>query len=111
SRRGGRLVKIRLPSLPRLADLRGGSAAPAAPAASPTAAPLPSAGLADRMRLYSRRLRGAAGWVFLAVFVFFTFVWLSLPTRAIAWRIGQQAREAGYIIDIEDMSIRPWGSV
>jgi len=104
-------VKIRLPNLASLR--RGADATPVAPppAGGTVIAPAaPIGGFGDRMRLWSRRLRSSAGWVFLAVFVFFTFVWLSLPTRAIAWRIGQQARKAGYIIDIEDMSVRPWGS-
>ncbi|WAS98181.1 type II secretion system protein GspN [Nannocystis punicea] len=103
-------MKIRLPSLASLR--RGGDAPAGAPPPSGTmvvpAAPIGSFG--DRMRLLSRRLRSSAGWVFLAVFVFFAFIWVSLPTRALAWRIGHQARQAGYLIDIEDMSVRPWGS-
>jgi type II secretion system protein N len=102
-------MKIRLPSL---ASLRR-PAAPAdlpPPGATAVTPAVPAASFADRLRLLLRRLRSSAGWVFLAVFVFFVFVWISLPTRAIAWRIGQQARQAGYLIDIEDMSIRPWGS-
>ncbi|MBZ5708956.1 type II secretion system protein GspN [Nannocystis pusilla] len=104
-------MKIRLPSLASLR--RGGDATlPSAPPPSGTlvAPATPIGGFGDRLRLLSRRLRSSAGWVFLAVFVFFTFIWISLPTRALAWRIGQQARNAGYLIDIEDMSVRPWGS-
>lgn len=103
-------MKIRLPSLASLR--RGDAAVPVPPpAGGPVIAPAaPIGGFNDRMRLFSRRLRSSAGWVFLAVLVFFTFVWLSLPTRALAWRIGQEARKAGYLIDIEDMSVRPWGS-
>ncbi len=104
-------MKIRLPSLP---NLRGGAVKPAAPTPAPATpggpAPVTIGGFGDRMRLLSRRLRGAAGWVFLAFAVFLVFVWVSLPTRAIAWRIGQQARKAGYIVDIEDISLRPWGT-
>ncbi|MCY0992340.1 type II secretion system protein GspN [Nannocystis sp. ILAH1] len=102
-------MKIRLPNL---ANLRRGGDLPAAPPASGTmvAPAAPIGGFGDRMRLFSRRLRSSAGWVFLAVFVFFAFIWISLPTRALAWRIGHQARQAGYLIDIEDMSVRPWGS-
>lgn len=105
-------MKIRLPNLPRLSEMRKAGPTPGAgaPGADP-AGPVVIGGMGDRMRLYSRRLRGSAGWVFLAVFVFFTFVWISLPTRAIAWRIGQEARKAGYLIDIEDVSLWPWGSV
>ena len=65
----------------------------------------------DRMRLWSRRLRGAAGYVALFTVVFFVFVWISLPTRAIAWKIGQAARDAGYIVEIEDLSISPFGGI
>lgn len=104
-------MKIRLPNLASLR--RGGDPTPLAsppPSGTLVAPAAPIGGFGDRMRLLSRRLRSSAGWVFLAVFVFFTFVWLSLPTRAIAWRIGQQARKAGYLIDIEDVSVRPWGS-
>ena len=68
-------------------------------------------GAGDRMRLWSRRLRGAAGYVALFTVVFFVFVWISLPTRAIAWRIGQEARDRGYIVEIEDLSISPFGGV
>ncbi|MDC0719277.1 type II secretion system protein GspN [Nannocystis bainbridge] len=101
-------MKIRLPSLTSLR--RGGDLPGPPPSGTMIAQPTPIGGFGDRMRLFSRRLRSSAGWVFLAVFVFFAFVWLSLPTRGIAWRIGQQARKAGYLIDIEDMSVRPWGS-
>lgn len=96
-------MKIRLPNLP---NLRRSGAAPATPGPEPVAL----GGFGDRMRLVSRRLRGSAGWVFLALAVFLVFVWISLPTRAIAWRIGQEARKAGYLVDIEDISIRPWGT-
>jgi len=76
-----------------------------------TPEPIVMGGAGDRMRLFSRRLRGAAGYVALFVVVFFVFVWISLPTRAIAWRIGQAARDAGYIVEIEDLSISPLGGV
>ncbi len=76
-----------------------------------TSEPVVLGAAGDRMRLWSRRLRGAAGYVFLFIVVFFVFVWISLPTRAIAWRIGQEAREAGYVIEIEDMSISPFGGI
>lgn len=104
-------MKIRLPNLPSLR--KGPAPAPTTAAATPGGAPEPAVGggFADRLRMLSRRTRGSAGWVFLALGVFIVFVWISLPTRAIAWRIGQEARKAGYQIDIEDVSLRPWGSV
>ena len=103
-------MKIRLPNLP---SMRRSAATPAAaptPAGPGAPAPVAIGGVGDRLRLMSRRLRGAAGWFFLALAVFLVFVWISLPTRAIAWRIGQQAKKAGYIVDIENLSIRPWGT-
>lgn len=102
-------MKIRLPNLPSLRRTPAASApAPTVTAAAPP--PVPVGGFGERLRLLSRRTRGAAGWVALAFAVFVVFVWISLPTRAIAWRIGQQVRKAGYQVDIEDVSVRPWGS-
>lgn len=114
-------MKIQLPTLrkPAAAPAPGkplqpppGAAPPAGPAApitggQPAVGP---SGLGDRMRLISRKLRGATGWIFLFLAVFIAFAWLSLPTRGIAWRIGQEARKAGFLIDIEDVSVWPWGS-
>jgi len=99
-------VKIKLPSMPRFGR---GVPPPPSPGSTLTAAPQEPGG--DRMRLLARRLRGVAGYAFLFIAVFFVFVWVCLPTRAIAWRIGQAARDAGYIVDVEDVSIRPWGAV
>ncbi|MBL9106026.1 MAG: type II secretion system protein GspN [Myxococcales bacterium] len=110
-------MKIKLPSLPKLQLRRSPDPTPSMSASGMRAVPPSSpepvgvGGFGDRLRLVNRRLRGAAGYVFLFVVVFFVFVWVSLPTRAIAWRIGQTAREAGYIIDIEDMSVSPFGGV
>ena len=101
-------MKIQLP------NVRRGGGAPAAQRSSGgtmTSEPVVIGGAGDRMRLLSRRLRGAAGYVALFLAVFFVFVWISLPTRAIAWRIGQEARDAGYIIEVEDLSISPFGGV
>jgi type II secretion system protein N len=58
-----------------------------------------------------RELRGALGYIALALVAFVVFVWISLPTRAIAWRIGHEARARGMLIDIKDVSISPWGGV
>ncbi len=100
-------MKIKLPSMPRFG--RGTPPPPPPSPASTLVAPVEPGG--DRMRLWARRLRGVAGSVFLFIAVFFVFVWVCLPTRAIAWRIGQEARDAGYLIDIEDLSISPLGGV
>ena len=58
-----------------------------------------------------RRFKAIAGWGALGIFFFVTFAWLSLPTRAIAWRIEHEAKKAGMVLEIEDVSIRPWGTV
>lgn len=58
-----------------------------------------------------RRLRSIFLWGSLGLFFFVAFAWLSLPTRAIAWRIQHEAKKAGFIITIEDVGIRPWGTV
>ena len=101
-------MKIKLPSF----RFGRGASGPSGPAPGGTLVAEPAMGGAgDRMRLLSRRLRGAAGYVFLFIVVFFVFVWISLPTRAIAWRIGQAARDAGYIVEIEDLSLSPLGGV
>lgn len=101
-------MKIKLPSLPRFGR---GTPPPPSPASTLTAAPQEPGGGGDRMRLLARRLRGVAGYAFLFIAVFFVFVWVCLPTRAIAWRVGQAARDAGYIVDVEDLSISPFGGV
>lgn len=101
-------MKIKLPSMPRF----GRGAPPPAPPVSPASTlvtPMEPGG--DRMRLLARRLRGVAGYAFLFIAVFFVFVWVCLPTRAIAWRIGQAARDAGYIVEVEDLSISPLGGI
>jgi type II secretion system protein N len=95
-------MKIKLPSF------RAGSAPVASPGGTLTAEPA-MGGAGNQLRLLSRRVRGAAGWVAFFMAVFFVFVWVSLPTRAIAWRIGQAARDAGYIVEIEDVSLSPLG--
>jgi type II secretion system protein N len=58
-----------------------------------------------------RKLRSMAPWLGLGFGFFLLFTWMSLPTRAIAWRIGHEARKAGYVVDIEDITVWPWGTV
>jgi type II secretion system protein N len=58
-----------------------------------------------------RRLRGYALWGSVSFAFFLVFAWLCLPTRAIAWRIGHEARKAGYIIDVKDVSVNLLGDI
>lgn len=99
-------MKIKLPTF-RLGRSAAGPSS-VSPGGTLTAEPA-IGGAGDQLRLLSRRVRGAAGWVAFFLAVFFVFVWVSLPTRAIAWRIGQAARDAGYIVEIEDVSLSPFG--
>ena len=70
-----------------------------------------SGGNAGKRLKLRKRLKAIAGWGALGVFFFVMFAWLSLPTRAIAWRIEHEAKKAGIVLEIEDVSIRPWGTV
>ena len=63
-----------------------------------------------RARNLGKRLRSLAGWGVLGLVFFLIFGWLAIPTEAVAWRIGHEARKAGYNIDVTDVSIYPWGS-
>ncbi|RMG97999.1 MAG: type II secretion system protein GspN [Deltaproteobacteria bacterium] len=72
---------------------------------------LPTAVLERRWR---RWLRGVARWlprIAGGVVVFVLASWILLPTEIIAWRLGHEARKRGYDIEIEDVSIRPWGAI
>lgn len=64
------------------------------------------------MDLFRRGLRSArktAGYFALGLAIFFIAVWISLPTRAIAWRIAHEAKTRGILLDIEDLSLSPFG--
>lgn len=78
------------------------------PSLSITRGQVPTAG---GFRQMFRRMRGYAGWAAIAFAFFILFAWLSLPTRAIAWRIGHEAKKAGYIVDVEDVSVSLFGTV
>jgi type II secretion system protein N len=65
----------------------------------------------SRLRATIRRLRGIGGWIALGFGFFVLFAWLSLPTRAIAWRISHEAKKAGFVIDVEDVSVTIFGDV
>lgn len=64
-----------------------------------------------RARRLGQRVRAVLGWTALGTGFFLVFAWLSIPTQAIAWRLSHEAYEAGYKVDIEDVSLRPWGSI
>lgn len=65
-------------------------------------------GRGSRMR---RNLRRIVGWGAVGLAFFVLFAWLSLPTRALAWRLSHEAKARGYIVDIEDISISPFGGI
>lgn len=62
------------------------------------------------LRGLRRNFRKYMLWGLAGLFFFVLFAWLSLPTRAIAWRISREARAAGYLIDVEDVSVSLFGS-
>jgi type II secretion system protein N len=68
----------------------------------------PFAGL--DLRALGRKVGRVAAWITALFVVFMISAWISLPTRSIAWRISHEARKAGFIVTVEDISIRPWGS-
>jgi type II secretion system protein N len=43
--------------------------------------------------------------------LFSTFFWVSLPRRALAWRIAHEARAVGFLLDVEDVWVSPFGAV
>ena len=58
-----------------------------------------------------RRIRRGLGWSFGLGLAFLVFAWINLPTRAIAWRISQEAKKAGVFVDVDDVWVSPLGSV
>lgn len=60
---------------------------------------------------FGRRLRSFVGWGAVAMAFFLVFAWLCLPTRAIAWRISHEARKAGFIVDVQDVSVGLLGGI
>ncbi len=66
---------------------------------------------ATRLRKLRRNLKSILLWGMAGIFFFLLFAWLSLPTRAIAWRISHEAKARGFIVDIEDVSISPFGGM
>jgi type II secretion system protein N len=72
---------------------------------------VPGAGGEGRGLHLRRNLRRILGWGAVGLAFFVLFAWLSLPTRALAWRISHEAKARGYIVDIEDISISPFGGI
>ena len=64
-----------------------------------------------RARLLSRKVRNLALWAGVFLFFFVSASVIALPTQAVAWRISHLAKSKGYLIDIEDVSVYPWGTV
>lgn len=63
------------------------------------------------LRKLRRNLRQIMLWGFIGMLFFLLFAWWSLPTRALAWRISHEAKVHGYLIDVEDVSISPFGGI
>lgn len=58
-----------------------------------------------------RRLRRGLLWGVGLFAVFLVFAWINMPTRAIAWRLSQEAKKKGAMVDIADVWISPTGKV
>lgn len=65
----------------------------------------------SRFRGLLRRMRGIGAWAGVAFGFFVVFAWLSLPSRAIAWRISHEAKKAGFVVDVEDVSVNLFGDI
>lgn len=65
----------------------------------------------SRLQRLVRWVRTYAPWIAAGAFFFLLFAWLSIPTKALAWRISHEAKSRGLIVDVEDLSISPFGSV
>jgi type II secretion system protein N len=63
------------------------------------------------LRGLRRNLGKVVAWSAVGLVFFVLFAWLSLPTRALAWRLSHEAKARGYIVDIEDISISPFGGI
>jgi len=64
-----------------------------------------------RTKLSVRQIKRAAAWAGGLFLVFLVFAWINMPTKAIAWRMSQEAKKAGMIVDIGDVRITPFGRV
>jgi type II secretion system protein N len=68
-------------------------------------------GAGGRLRALRRKLKPIAIWGLASFLLVLGFMWLSLPTRALAWRIGHECKKRGFIVDVEDISVSPFGGV
>lgn len=104
------------PNLPSLDDVPVASASATGPSASMSATPVslePDSGFDIRGLLQTigrKFMRGAAIFGALLI-VFLTAAWISIPTDALRWRISHEARKKGFNITIDDIHLRPWGTV
>lgn len=72
----------------------------------PVPAPVP------KVRKFTlRKLLNWAAWGAGGFFVFVVFVWLNLPTEAIAWRMSHELKKRGMVVSIDDISVSPFGKV
>jgi type II secretion system protein N len=109
----------KLPELPPLNEASSGFGSGLGPALSGSGV-RPSASLTSGLmagglggfewRPLARKLGRGAAWLGGLFLIFMISAWMSLPTRSLAWRISHEARKAGFILSVEDLSIRPWGS-
>ena len=74
-------------------------------------APAPTTSRRARLRKLLRQARSVAGYISLFFAAFFLFIWVFLPTEAIAWRISKEAKKRGYIINIQNVTVSPLGKV
>jgi type II secretion system protein N len=81
------MVKLRVPSWSEISDPTG------------------------RLRSGLRKFGRVSAWTFGIFSLALLFLWTNLPTTAIAWRISHEARKAGYLLDVEDVSVGMLGSV
>lgn len=72
---------------------------------------VPGTGGGGGLRNLRRNFRKIVMWGGIGLLFFVMFAWLSLPTRALAWRLSHEAKTRGYIVDIEDISISPFGGI
>ena len=62
----------------------------------------PGAIRASRRELL-RKLRKWAGYGLAGMLVFTGFVWMNLPTRALAWRVSHEAKKRGFLVTVDDL--------
>lgn len=58
-----------------------------------------------------RRLRSMGVWLLAGTGLFLFFAWLSFPSDMLAWRISHECKKRGYVVDVGDASVSPFGGV